>query len=73
MATLQVTPHQFELILSALRVSEKCSERASDQAEDEAIRQATLQIAAQFGQLRRELRDGVLTPAEKMLVDAGEL
>jgi hypothetical protein len=73
MATLQVTPHQFEVILSALRVAEMTSDRAAASAEDEAIRAMTRRIAADFGQLRRELRKGVLTPFEKSLADAGEL
>lgn len=60
MATLQVSDQQLEVILDALSMAQRRCEQLADQAEDRSIRTATRAVASQYGDLRRQIKDGLL-------------
>jgi hypothetical protein len=61
MAILQVSDQQLEVIIDALSMARRQCEHLAAQAEDKPIREATRAVAQQYGDLRRQLKDGLLT------------
>lgn len=61
MTTLQVSDQQLEVILDALSMAERQCSLLAAQAEDKPIRTATRAVAHQYAELRRQLKDGLLT------------
>jgi len=61
MAILQVSDQRLEVILDALSMARRQCEHLAAQAEDKPIREATRDVAQQYGDLRRLLKDGLLT------------
>ena len=55
-----VSEHQREVILDALSMAQRQCNHLAEQAEGRAIRAATRTVAQEYGDLRRQLKDGLL-------------
>jgi hypothetical protein len=55
-----VSERQREVILDALSMAQRQCTHLADQAEDRAIRAATRAVAQEYGDLLRQLKDGML-------------
>ena len=60
MHKVTLTDHQLDLVVGALQIAARYTAQVADNVEDKAIRGATRTIASQYGELRRQLKDGQL-------------